>query len=175
MHAARNILSIMNNYPKKQSILTLLSFLLLVVPSYSQGRETHSPNYRCVHTKNGAVKYLLTGNKFLDGNGMDWSDEVILSSGQEYYGCSQDNQQIRFSYQQRNQGPTIPREFTTIPVTLVDGEISQMELINGEELYVKYIDTNCLAGQKNSHKSCTSEEIYLCLKSLGIDGQDGCP
>ncbi len=151
-----------------RELLLLLCLTPLISASFAN--ETHTPNYRCEDSR-GNVKYLLTGNKFYQGEGMDWSSEVILATAKQYLGCDGAGNKIKFSLQKQKGNNYISTygNFFTYVNELSDGNRVWLELVEGEKLKETY--SQGITNELGEHQY---QFTYECARQLGIDGGISC-
>lgn len=156
----------------------LLITLLIGFVLTARAQETHTPQYKCFGHK-GEQFHILIGNSFPQIPDLDFSDEVIVAKPSQTHYCP------------LNQDPVEPAKYTLVklfdksngidngnflslhsfrtnPITLENGTLMEIELIDGEIYYEVFTPVGC------SEDSCRTARQYHCEPQLGIL-RESCP
>jgi hypothetical protein len=154
---------------KKLSIIA--AFFILAFTA--NANETHTPQYKC-QSSSGITVYLLIGNEFPQSELVDWSDEVKISTGEQYLKCQDTLIDNTFYLEPFENGEHVKfGNFLSKPkkISNRNGEETElrMELVAGKAMHFIYSKPGCLSG-----KDCQKIISYTCTEQLGVDTNTHC-
>ncbi len=155
--------------------LMILACLCLITLSAAKAQETHTPQYKCVG-HGGESFHILIGNSFPQIPDLDYSNEIVIATPQQYLGCDGTQEPAKFelanNFDEKNgvdTGKFVSLDsFRTQAITMKNGTEMSIELMDGE-MYVEVFNVpNC------EGKECQQVNMYSCQKQLGVDSEAQC-
>ena len=154
-----------------KKLFILAGFCILAFTA--RANESHTPHYKCESLSGGTI-YLLIGNEFPQSELLDWSDEVKISTGDQYLGCQDTKIDNTFYLEPFENGEHIQfGNFVSKPKKIANrkGEETElvMELVDGKKMLFIYSIPGCFKG-----RHCQKIISYSCKEQLGVDSNTHC-